>query len=562
MRRFLKFFGLLLLIPGLVALGVSLYQGPLAWNTDHKTFWGMPISLFVFWIGLAHAGTLISAIFLSLGIGLDRRTSLLAELSTLCCLAVAGIYPLMHLGLPERFYMLIPLLDARSVFPNLRSPLVWDFCCIAIYGILSALFFCTHLVSGSAELGKIRKCLAWLLFPLVLWVHTVVSLDFACTFVPEWRGAYFPLYFICGAIYSGVALVNLILVVENYRVRILERLIPVLSFAMVLFWVWDYALKGTWSMAAFVFAGILPQFIWVEAVRESRCGRTLLMLSVLLGLFMERVELVFTRALENLRLVDIGLVCFGFGLFIELFLLSRTKLSKWIENDEIVMGDVEFVQKDSSEDSVYYPPFSTPEFKILRKPLLMGLLVCLLFLLWGVYQNSRCGIETLLVNVLPITLPLIVLVAGILVCIKYFKEFFTPKVRSLFVIMAVVLGGALGAFYGGGDSNPGESGVVVSAESFGMGSKGSDVPAEFLWNARCASCHGTDGRFNEKFVREFYPMPQKLSLVRMDSLGEDSLTQVILEGRVNMSAYGQRLSEPEARGLVRYMRRLAEENER
>ena len=80
---------------------------------------------------------------------------------------------------------------------------------------------------------------------------------------------------------------------------------------------------------------------------------------------------------------------------------------------------------------------------------------------------------------------------------------------------------------------------------------------EFVWKARCAQCHGVDGRFNEKFVREFYPVPQKLDAARIDSLGVDSLAKVVLDGRGNMNAYRGRLTESEARGLVMYMRSLA-----
>ena len=80
-----------------------------------------------------------------------------------------------------------------------------------------------------------------------------------------------------------------------------------------------------------------------------------------------------------------------------------------------------------------------------------------------------------------------------------------------------------------------------------------------IWNARCSSCHGADGKFNEKFIREFYPVPQKLDIARLDSIGVDSLVQVILKGRGNMNSYEGRLTEEEARGLVHYMRNLAGE---
>ena len=304
MFRVLFFIGLALLLPGLAAMGVSLCGGPVEWFTDKGTFWGLPISLFVFWIGLAHAGTLISAIFLVLDIKMDRRTALLAEMSTLCSLAVAVCFPLVHLGVVENFYMVAPLMDARGNISNLRSPLVWDFCCIAAYGVLSLLFFVCHFVmepvkedsptvaAARAWIKKVRRPMAWILFPLVLWVHTVVSLDFATTFVPQWQGAYFPLYFIAGAIYSGLALVSLLLMAENYRVRLIEKLTLVCSWFMILFWLWNFVLNGEFCVSAFVFAGLLPQLFFVEAVRESWWGHLFLCLSILAGMLLERIVMV------------------------------------------------------------------------------------------------------------------------------------------------------------------------------------------------------------------------------------------------------------------------------
>ena len=248
MYRILVYIGVALLLLGAFAFGVSLWEGPTAWHTDVRTFWGIPISLFVLWIGLAHAGTLISAIFLALGYPLGRRTSMVAELSTLCSLAVAALFPLVHLGIIENFYMVVPFLDARGNFSNLRSPLVWDFCCISVYGLVSLLFFATHLFSEKfPDLKKLIRPMAWLLFPLVLWVHTIVSLDFAVTFVPQWRGAFFPLYFIAGAIYSGLALVIILLTAEHCRVRVLEKLMLGLSWFMAFFWLWEFLLKGSFS---------------------------------------------------------------------------------------------------------------------------------------------------------------------------------------------------------------------------------------------------------------------------------------------------------------------------
>lgn len=327
MFNLLRYIGVLLLLPGLCALGYSVYQGPGAWAVDSGTFWGTPISLFVFWIGLAHAGTLLSAIFLALDIKMDKRTAMMAELSTLCSLAIAVIFPLMHLGVIDRFYMVLPLADAREGFSNIRSPLVWDFCCIGVYGVLSLVFFATHLAAKTfSGLKKIRKPLAWLLFPLVLWVHTVVSLDFAASFVPEWAGAFFPVYFIVGAVYSGIALVCCILWFEGYRMRMLEKLLMISSWIICAIWLWNFAAQRTFCTSAFIFAGLLPQLYWVESIRETRIGRICIYLSVLLGLWLERLFLVSpnlgTTAGASFGWVDLGLIAFSAGAFILALLLS------------------------------------------------------------------------------------------------------------------------------------------------------------------------------------------------------------------------------------------------
>ena len=124
------------------------------------------------------------------------------------------------------------------------------------------------------------------------------------------------------------------------------------------------------------------------------------------------------------------------------------------------------------------------------------------------------------------------------------------------VIMLVLAAACLGTFFAGGASQKSN----VSLTSLTVASLNHSQDSRFIWNARCATCHGTDGRFNEKFVREFYPVPQKLNLQRLDSLGTDSLVKVILNGRGNMNPYAGRLTPDEALGLVNYMRTLAEKS--
>jgi mono/diheme cytochrome c family protein len=119
------------------------------------------------------------------------------------------------------------------------------------------------------------------------------------------------------------------------------------------------------------------------------------------------------------------------------------------------------------------------------------------------------------------------------------------------------LAACAGAFFAGGSSQ--NSTKTFDSQPIGVDAPVSLNQARLLWNARCATCHGVQGNFNEKFVREFYPVPQKLDVQRLDSLGADSLVKVILNGRNNMNPYAGRLTPGEALGLVNYMRTLAED---
>lgn len=554
MYRILVYIGAVLLLLGASAFGLSLWDGPSAWHTDARTFWGIPISLFVLWIGLAHAGTLISAIFLALGYPLGRRTSMIAELSTLCSLVVAALFPLVHLGVIENFYMVVPFLDARGNFANLRSPLVWDFCCIAVYGVVSLLFFINHLFSEKKPaLKKLIRPMAWLLFPLVLWVHTIVSLDFAVTFVPEWRGAYFPLYFIAGAIYSGLALVIILLTAEHCRVRVLEKLMLSLSWFMAAFWFWEFLLKGMFSFEVFFLGAVVPQFMWLRVIRENTFGRLLVAFSILVSLGLERYILVTPSEYDVANAfgwLDLGLVAFSMGLFVLLFFVLRAKLSALLEGDDVVMGEIVLQEDDPAKMEVS----ESNVFSALRLPLLLGVLVTLVYVTWAVSCDSGVLVSLSVANIVPLCLPLLVLVASIVLCARPLWSILGNRIRFVAIVLAGILGVFVGAFWAGGGSDT--TSAVVSVQELA-----SAKSIEGIWASRCASCHGNDGKFNEKFVREFYPLPQKLSLERLDSLGADSLVHVILNGRINMNPYRGRVTEDEARGLVHYMRLLAGEDQ-
>ena len=586
MFKYLMLAGLALFLPGLYALGYSIFEGPSAWMVDSRTFWGTPISLFVFWIGLAHAGTLLSAIFLALDIKLDRRTALIAELSTLVCLVFAALFPLMHLGVIENFYMVVPLLDARGNFANVSSPLVWDFCCIAVYALLSFVFFMTHLKTREIPaLDKYRKPMAWLLFPLVLWVHTVVSLDFAATFVPQWRGAFFPVYFIAGAIFSGLALMNLLLCTEGYRVRLLERLQLIFSWFMCAIWIWDLMLKGSFCTLAFIFAGVLPQFRMIAVIRENKWGRIALSLSVLIGLFLERLYIVSPEfgsyAASPLNWIDWGLIAFSVGGFVLLFFGIRRYLSWKMEGAGSYFGEVDgndladAEQQELEKENVdvrgiekpkkgfYIQPWASEEYHVLRFPLLVGFGVAIVYAFWMVGQSVFANVDFSFANIVPLLYPIIALVTALTLYVRaYFLEHAFTLSRFekwTCTVLLVLLAACAGAFFAGGASQG--SNLSLDSQPVAIDRPVSQDHSRLIWNARCVTCHGAEGKFNEKFVREFYPVPQKLDLQRLDSLGSDSLVKVILNGRVNMNAYAGRLTPSEALGLVNYMRSLAKEGE-
>ncbi|MCF0215848.1 MAG: hypothetical protein HUK21_05195 [Fibrobacteraceae bacterium] len=544
MFKKLFWIGLVLLVPGATSLLYSLYFGPGAWTTDGFTFWGTPISLFVFWIGLSHAGTLISAVLLCLDIKLDRRTSMLAELSTLCSLLVAAIFPLIHLGVVPNFYMIMPLLDGRGNFSNLGSPLVWDFCCIAIYGILSFLFFTIHILGDThRHLRRMYKPFAWILFPLVLWVHTVVSLDFATTFVPHWRGSFFPIYFIVGALYSGLALINLLLTVEGYRIRLLEKLMLVGSWFLLVIWFWNFVLKGEWYSSAFIFGVLFVQFLLVMNIRESRWGRGLISFSVLVGLFLERYFLVVPYgetfvAGVSFGIVDLLMILFSIGLFMSVFFGLRYRMATNLEHNEVLMGDVD-VKKDSDVPVV-------PIYQVLRFPFLCGILFAMVFLVWAYSLLPYETFDLPLTGIIPLSYPLIAFMAALTLCGKAILSI-NKMVPVVFLALLLIL---FGIFYGGGSSQLSN----YKLESANL--ENHEIPVEWVWKAKCASCHGVNGGLNQKFIREFYPVPQNLTLERLDSLGVDSLINVVTYGRGNMQ---QTVDKQTARRLVQWMYKLAKE---
>ena len=298
----------------------------------------------------------------------------------------------------------------------------------------------------------------------------------------------------------------------------------------------------------------------MSTFRESAIGRLFVSGSVLLGLWLERFYLVMPAEPREFGWIDMGLIVFSVGLFTTLLVLLRIKLRKPIEGDELLFGEVD--EKPAPVVEHHTEPLTSREFIVLRFPLLVGVLVALVYTLWAVSRPAFDTVALGLPNVAALFFPIVALVASVVLCARPAWNIGRgSRYLKLIIIVCVALFAFLaGMFYAGGSSTPSKYLTGVDIPQFVEGGSAvvpDSLHARAIWNARCSSCHGTDGKFNEKFIREFYPVPQKLTAARLDSLGEDSLVHVILNGRTNMNPYGDRITESEARALVRYMRSLA-----
>jgi Ni/Fe-hydrogenase subunit HybB-like protein len=220
-----------------VAVAWLFAKGVGIWGINIPVGWGFAIVNFVWWIGIGHAGTLISAILFLLNQKWRTSINRFAEAMTLFAVACAGLFPLLHTGRPWMAYYMFPYPSTMYLWPQFRSPLIWDVFAVSTYGTVSLLFWFVGLIPDLATLrdraltkpmqiiygmlamgwrGSARHwhryqsaylLLAGLATPLVLSVHTVVSFDFAIAIVPGWHTTIFPPYFVAGAIYSGFAMV-------------------------------------------------------------------------------------------------------------------------------------------------------------------------------------------------------------------------------------------------------------------------------------------------------------------------------------------------------------------
>jgi Ni/Fe-hydrogenase subunit HybB-like protein len=344
-----------LLMVFLTAVTWLFVKGVGIWGVNWPVGWGFAIINFVWWIGIGHAGTLISAILLLFR--QEWRTSInrFAEAMTLFAVACAGMFPVLHLGRPWLFYWLLPYPNTMTLWPQFRSPLIWDVFAVTTYATVSAMFWFVGLVPDLATMrdrakNKAAKLLygmgalgwrgsarhwhnyetAYLLLaglstPLVLSVHTVVSFDFSIGIVPGWHATIFPPYFVAGAIYAGFAMVLLLAIplrvgfgwkdfitirhLENMgKVMLATGLIVFYGYVMELFFAWysanTYERFMAWNRVtgpyryywcALIFCnGLTPQLLWFRRLRTSPFWLFMISLVVSVGMWLERFVIVVT----------------------------------------------------------------------------------------------------------------------------------------------------------------------------------------------------------------------------------------------------------------------------
>lgn len=338
-------------------LGVSLIwlflNGVGIWGNNQPVGWAWDIINFVWWIGIGHAGTLISAILLLLHQNWRTSINRFAEAMTIFAVCCAGLYPLCHIGRHQYAYWMMPIPNSMGLWPQFKSPLIWDVFAVSTYFTVSLLFWYVGLIPDLATLRdkaksrfakvayglfalgwrgsarhwnrymQIYLLLAGLSTPLVLSVHTIVSYDFAYSQVPGWHTTIFPPYFVAGAVYAGFAMVLLLGIplraicglqdlitmrhVENCaKVMLATSLIVFYGYLVEVFFGWytanryegfmilnRFAGPYAWSYWALIFCnGIAPQILWFRPMRTNLTVLFIVSIIVSIGMWLERFVII------------------------------------------------------------------------------------------------------------------------------------------------------------------------------------------------------------------------------------------------------------------------------
>lgn len=351
--------GFVIAVMLLGVLKYSLYRlfndGIGIWGINVPVGWGFAIINFVWWVGIGHAGTFISAILLLLHQKWRTSINRFAEAMTLFAVACAGLFPLLHVGRPDRAYWLFPYPNTMEIWPQFRSPLLWDVFAVTTYATVSFLFWFVGLIPDLAcmrdraknqvvktiyaviSLGwrgsarhweryeKAYKVLAGLAAPLVISVHTIVGFDFAVSVIPGWHATIFPPYFVAGAIFSGFAMVVTLSIpirkiyhLEGFitdkhmdnmaKVMLVTGMIVAYGYGMEAFMGWYSASqyegfmiwnRMTGPYAPYYWAliacnAIIPQLLWSPKLRKNMVVLFIISIVVNTGMWLERFIIVVT----------------------------------------------------------------------------------------------------------------------------------------------------------------------------------------------------------------------------------------------------------------------------
>lgn len=390
------------------------WEGLGVWGLNKTVGWAWDITNFVWWVGIGHAGTLISAVLLLFRQKWRTSINRAAEAMTIFAVICAASFIVMHMGRPWLAYFALPLPNTfGSLWVNFNSPLVWDVFAISTYFSVSCLFWYIGMVPdlatirdratgvrkkvyGALAIGwtggakswaryeDISLILAGLSTPLVLSVHTIVSFDFATSVIPGWHTTIFPPYFVAGAIFSGFAMVqNLMLVtrvvykLEDYvtldHISLMNKIITLTGSVVGIAYITEFfiaAYSGVeyekyafinratgplwWSYAAMMTCNVLsPQLFWFEKIRKNIVVSFVMAVVVNIGMWFERFVIIVTSLHRDYlpsswtyftpRMGDISDYIFSFGFFFTAFFL----FSKFLP--VINMAEVKSVLKSSSE---------------------------------------------------------------------------------------------------------------------------------------------------------------------------------------------------------------------
>lgn len=359
-----KWWALFLPTLGIVGIGVicfiyQIYTGLGVAGYRHPVFWGVYITDFVFWVGIAHSGTLISAILFLFRANFRMSIYRIAEAMTVFAVLTAGLFPIIHLGRAWNFYWLFPYPNQRELWINFKSPLVWDVFAVSTYLTVSSVFFLIGMIPDIAAIrDKVKETprkviytilsLGWkgsnwewlhysraylffaaLATPLVLSVHSVVSWDFAMGNVPGWHTTIFAPYFVAGAIFSGLAMVITLTIpirkifhledyitLDNYdgmaKLIIFTSGIVGYAYATEFFLAWYTGSPYEWGQFVYRATGEYALFYWIMVV----CNVVI------------PVSLWFRRVRRNLKALFIISIFINIGMWFERFNIIVISLSR------------------------------------------------------------------------------------------------------------------------------------------------------------------------------------------------------------------------------------------